>query len=209
MIIFIGGPPRVGKTVLAKKLAKKLRYSWLSTDDLRGAVKNSNILQKNNPLFIQIKEKETSPEEFYQKYSPKEIIKIQNNESRQVAKMVKGFIEEISYRNRNFIIEGVALLPSLYQKSFLKHYKIKFYCTGNTNYESFIKYSWTHRVEGDWLKDVNKKTFEKVIKYCSEFSQLFKKQAKSHNFQYFEINSENFSKDIEKTAAKLAKFRLY
>ncbi|OGF22453.1 hypothetical protein A2Y83_04145 [Candidatus Falkowbacteria bacterium RBG_13_39_14] len=34
MIYLIGGPPRCGKTTLAKEMSKKLRIPWVSTDAL-------------------------------------------------------------------------------------------------------------------------------------------------------------------------------
>jgi 2-phosphoglycerate kinase len=39
MIYIIGGTPRSGKSILAKKLARKLKISWVSGDSLEGIPK--------------------------------------------------------------------------------------------------------------------------------------------------------------------------
>lgn len=206
MIIFIGGPPRVGKTVLARKLAKELQYSWLSTDDLRGLVRKVGRFPKKHPIFTLIRTgEEYNQKKFYEKYSPEEIIKLQNTESKVVAKIIKTFIEEISYRKRNFVMEGVALFPPYYEKEFIRRHSIKFCCVGNTDYQAFINYSWKNRSVGDWLENSNRKTFERVIRFCTEFSKVFKKEAKRRGFPYFEIHSLNFNEEISKAVVKLSK----
>jgi len=206
MIIFVGGPPRVGKTILARKLAKKLQCSWLSTDDLRGLVRKVGKFPKRHPIFTLIRiGEEYNQKEFYEKYTPVKIIELQNTESKVVAKIVKAFIEEISYRKRNFIIEGVALFPPYYKKEFIQRHSIKFCCVGNTDHQTFIDYSWKNRSVGDWLENTDRKTFERVIRFCSEFSRIFEKETKPRGFPYFEIRSPNFNKDINKTVAKLLK----
>ena len=35
MIYLIGGPPKCGKTTLAKKMAKKLHIQWIAADTLQ------------------------------------------------------------------------------------------------------------------------------------------------------------------------------
>ncbi len=39
MIYLIGGPPRCGKTTLAKEMSKKLEIPWISSDALEVVVK--------------------------------------------------------------------------------------------------------------------------------------------------------------------------
>jgi len=200
MIFFIGGPPRTGKTLLARKLAKKLNISWLSTDDLRWAVMESGKILKNDSLFTLVNAGEwDNKEKYYNKYSPEEIIKHQNLESREVVKYLKGFIDALEYRKSDFILEGVALYPPLISKQVIKKSNIEFICVGNTDYESFADYSWRFRTTGDWLSNTNKETFNKIVKYCAVFSEKFKNEAKIHNLNYFELDSIKFNDKLKNT----------
>ncbi|MBU1118203.1 hypothetical protein KKD37_04555 [Patescibacteria group bacterium] len=207
MIYFLGGAPRTGKSQLAKKISKATGFSWLSTDNLRESVVNLESIPKSDQLFAHwISWKD---EDYIEKtFSPsiQEIINNQKSESKEVVKIVKGFVESISYNNRDFILEGVALLPSFFDTSFIDKYQIKFICVGNTNFESFFEYSWNHRSEGDWLENSNRDIFKKVISYSSKFSELFRNEAKSYNYPYYEINSQTFKSDLDQIVKKLAKY---
>lgn len=199
MVIFLGGPPRVGKSILAKRLNKELNISYTSTDALRYGAKQLKQIPPTDPLFILDRLEEWEKrDEFYTKYSSEKIISFQNKESEEVAKIVKGFIESTAYRKQDIILEGVALLPRFFETNFLKEFDISFFCVGNTNFEAFYTYSWEHRGTGDWLSETNQDVFEKIIKYCSDFSKTFKDDAEKYNIPYFEIQSEKFEEDIEK-----------
>lgn len=186
MIYFIGGAPRVGKTQLAKKLSEKTGLSWLSTDNLRESLPHLEVISKDHPIlryWINWEDQNFAKKTF--RPPIEEIIRRQNEESKEVAKMVKGFVESITYNSHDFILEGVALLPEFYSKQFLDKYKIKFICIGNTDYKSFLEYSWRHRIEGDWLEGVDQKTFAKAVRFFVEFSKLFKSQANSRRIPYY------------------------
>lgn len=180
--------------------------SWVSTDALRFGAMQLETIPKDNALFSVINHGGwKNPEEYYQKTPILEIIKQQNEESAEVAKVIKGFIESVAYRNRSFILEGVALFPKVFETDFIKEYNINFTCVGNTNYENFFEYSWKFRSEGDWLKETNKETFSRVIKYCAEFSKVFKNNSEERSIPYFEIQSEKFNQNIEKIVSSLTK----
>jgi 2-phosphoglycerate kinase len=207
MIIFIGGPPRAGKSILAKKLVKSHRVSLIPTDSLRqGAIALQGV-SKNSSLFAVISKGEwESPEKYYSQYSTKEAVKFQNQESGQVAKLVKGFVESIDYQDLdNYVFEGVALMPQFFSKEFLERYGINFFCVGNTNVDQFLKYSWKNRSPGDWLEKESFETFKKVIKYSVEFSKQIKKQCQKNNIDYFEIDSTNFLDSIDQAILKIEK----
>ncbi len=208
MIYLIGGAPRIGKTQLAKKLSGKTGYSWITTDNLRQGLTYLEEINKNHPIkrYWINWDDENYPQNLFD-YPIQETIKRQNNESVEVAKLVRGVVESLNYLNRDFIIEGVALLPTFFEKQFLKRNKIKFVCVGNTHFQSLFEYSWKHRTDGDWLADVDKKTFRKAIRFSSQFSKEFKKQAKNNNLPYFEIHASTFLKDIEEIANKLEAFK--
>lgn len=132
-----------------------------------------------------------------------EIIENELIESKEVSKVVKGFIESEAYRKRNLVLEGVALLPEFFEKEFIQTYGIKFLCIGNTDYDTFVEYSWNHRSEGDWMENFNEETFKKVIRFCSELSKKFKEQSEDRGVDYFEINSDNFVTRINEISSTI------
>ena len=204
MIYFIGGAPRTGKSQLAKRLSKITGLSWLSTDNLRESVEGLEIIPRDNPLlryWINWKKDNYLQETFSKPVE--EMIEKQNIESKEVSKLVRSFVESINYNNRDFILEGVALLPRFYDQEFLNKFKVKFVCVGNTDYESFVKKSWEIRSEGDWLKDAERDVFNNTIKYCSKYGEIFKKEASDRSISYFEICSDSFELDIEKISKEL------
>ena len=123
MIYFIGGAPRVGKTQLAKKLSEKTGFSWLSTDNLRESLLYLDVISRDHPIlkvWINWKDKGYIKKLFNPPI--REIIRSQNEESKEVAKVIEGFIESITYNNRDFILEGVALFPDFYSQEFLNKF---------------------------------------------------------------------------------------
>ena len=142
-------------------------------------------------------------EKFYSTHLPDEIIKYQNLESAEVMKVVYGFTESSIYRNENFIIEGIALFPGLVDENFISKFNINYICVGNTDYENFLKYSWNHRIEGDWLAETGQDTFSKVIRYSSSLSELFKSESMEHSIPYYEIHSSSFDLDLGKVISDI------
>lgn len=48
MIYLIGGPPKCGKTTLAKQLAKKLGIQWVATDTLEVIGRDRHVFDLRN-----------------------------------------------------------------------------------------------------------------------------------------------------------------
>ena len=79
---FIGGPPRIGKSILAYALAKKLGGHVVSTDSIRNAAKKA-CTDKDSDLFIINKTENVSEEEWLKAHleRPGEVVSFQNKES--------------------------------------------------------------------------------------------------------------------------------
>src|SRR3990167_3772313 len=78
MIYLIGGPPKCGKTTLAKKLSKKLRVPWVASDTLQVVVMDyvwKYVPEKFGELFPHSTMKGKTNDETYRVISPKEIAK--------------------------------------------------------------------------------------------------------------------------------------
>ena len=79
MIYLIGGPPKCGKTTLAKKLSKKLVIQWVASDTLqvvaREYVSKYASKKKIDELYPHNAQKGKTNDETYLLNTPKQIAK--------------------------------------------------------------------------------------------------------------------------------------
>jgi 2-phosphoglycerate kinase len=171
MIYLIGGPPKCGKTTLAKKLSKKLKVPFVSTDTLE--VVTMEYVWKYAPdkfdtLYPHSASKGKNNDETYSKTSPKQIAKYYFKQAKATHSAIDSFsICEISDGN-DFIIEGYHITPQLVASLFKKYGKENFKTvflvkTDTTKFLQNIKNSST---PNDWIlaKTKNKKLFTKSQK---------------------------------------------
>lgn len=154
MIYLIGGAPRCGKTILAKKLAAKKKISWISTDSIWSIIKAvtpEKETKKKFPGFCLACPKNKYHFEIYdpQLLAEKEII-----ESETIWPGIKAFIKyQIDFK-QDFIVEGINLLPKLVNQ--LK----------KTNYWKDIKIVYLVKTDLDKIKQgipKNKKEFDWIL----------------------------------------------
>lgn len=178
MIYLIGGPPKCGKTTLAKKLSKELETPWISADTLQSVVyayTNKKEIPKKFPWGEIRRKTKGSNDLAYDKYSAKEIVdfyKKQAITSYKAIEMVA--VSEISDGN-NYIIEGYQVEPKL-AKNLLDKY-------GN-----------------DKIKSV----FLTRTEMICEYSKQIKKDTAKYGFKFFDMDS-NFMDKSEEAASYLAK----
>lgn len=111
---FVGGPPRVGKTTLAYRLAEEIKGHVVMTDAIRNSAKKV-CEDKSGPLFMINHYNELSEEEWLGRFCnhPEEVVQDQINESKAIWRSVVSFCNMFCEDNANHIVEGVAILPEL------------------------------------------------------------------------------------------------
>jgi len=203
MIYLIGGPPRCGKTTLAKKMSKKLKLPWISTDTLEniaGAYMTKEELIKNRPYSnLRRKDGDRSNDTFYNKYSAKKIASVLKGQARPIFKAIEMMaVCEITDGN-DYIIEGYHIIPSLADKLVKKYGKKNVKAVFLTKHDEikFAKDVKKSTTPNDWLLVLTKEqeTFVKVGKMISEYSKYFEKEAKKYGLKVFNVDS-GFNKQI-------------
>lgn len=87
MIYLIGGPPKSGKTFLAKSLSKKINTYFISTDSLQNIIKPYvKDIKESFPASLQ---RCNYNDEKYSKYSTEEIIIVYKNQAKNSQKGIK------------------------------------------------------------------------------------------------------------------------
>ena len=113
MIYLIGGPPKCGKTTLAKRLLKSKGIPWVSTDTLQSVIK-PYINKKDFPeKFPTSHQRGKDNDEKYSKYSSDEIISAYQQQAKTAYQAIDMFaLSEITEKN-DFVIEGYHIEPKL------------------------------------------------------------------------------------------------
>lgn len=201
MIYLIGGPPKCGKTTLAKKISKKFGIPWISADTLQivaRAYMNKDEVAKKFPLTT-ARKKYKNNDDFYNKYSDKEIVKLYTMQ----AKVCYDAIDMVSIceitDGNDYIIEGYQVEPKLVvklQKQYGKQ-NIKAVFLAKHKVETIVEDFKKSTTPNDWIiaKTKNKETYIKIAQMIAEYSKYFSIETKKCNFKVF-ATDEDFNKQL-------------
>ena len=196
MIYLIGGPPRCGKTTLAKTMSKKFGIPWISTDMLEvvsGEYMTQAEWNKTHPYSL-LRRKHKTNDAFYGKLSPQEIISVLRRQARATSVAIDmAAICEINDGN-DYIIEGYHIEPSLASKLTKKYDKknIKAVFVTKRNPIAFARDVKKSTTPNDWLIVGTKKeeTFLKVGEMVSLFSGHFESETKKYGFKVYNMDED-------------------
>jgi len=200
MIYLIGGAPRCGKTILAKKIALKHKISWITTDTLRFVILAHTPKSQIKQKFPFETVKTAKGQYHFERYSPQTLLKLEITEANSMWPGIKELIKQFINSNQDYVIEGVNLLPRL-----VNQFK-------NTKFWPNIKVVYLIKTDLKKIKEgipKNKKEFDwilagginvpgrlgkaaQMIRYESKY---FVTQAKKYKFKLVNTDS-NFNKKI-------------
>ena len=196
-IVLIGGSPTAGKSFTARKIAKDLGLPWISTDTIRGQMREIVRKEDYPALFQHSADSAKIAVEFLTNNSAKDIVKNQNKESKEVWKGVKAIIET-DYAWNSFVIEGVAIQPCLVKKAIQKNKNVVAIFLVDENIERIRKTIFTRGLWND-AKKYPDSVKEKEVEWVLEFNEYIKKESKKYKFPVISIgNRKNYLKEIRK-----------
>ena len=201
MIYLIGGPPRCGKTTLAKTMFKQRGIPWISCDMLQ-TVAGEYMTQKQwNKLhpYTLLRKKLKTNDEFYAKLSAQKIVSVLRRQARPVFPAIDmAAICEIADGN-SYVIEGYHIEPSFASKLIKKYgrTKIKAIFIIKKDATKFALDVHKSTTPNDWLIVGTKKpeTFLKVGKMVSLYSTYLEKEAKKYGLKVLNMD-DNFEKKL-------------
>ena len=203
MIYLIGGSPRGGKSILARRLSKQLGISYISTDNLRPVIL---------PYFPKKEQASAFPfeqmfapdnrEEFFKNYTGREMLKADIKEAKVIWPGVKGLIEYLILCRMDYIIEGFHLLPSLVHK-FKNKNKLKIVYLIKQDEEKILKGFLKNTNNEDWIASYidDKDILRKAAKAMSFYEVYFERECKKYKFKM--INTEDDFQNSLKNIIKL------
>lgn len=209
MIYLIGGPPKCGKTTLAKKLAKKLDIQLVASDTLEVVAMNyvwKYAPKKFDALYPHRAMKGETNDETYALFSPKKIAKGYIKQAKATYGAIDMFsICEITDEN-DYIIEGYHVTPELAARLMKKYGSKNFRSLFiiKENIEKFVRDLKKSKTPNDWIlkKTKEKETLYKIAEMISEYGKVFTKEANKHGFEVLNMD-ENFEMNLKKAITML------
>jgi len=204
MIFLLGGPPRVGKSIISNEIRQKHAVSVVSTDTLGAVLENVLSPESAPDLFVFGKFNKMPMAERVKLITknPTELIDYVRKESHVVWKAVDAFIRRENDEGRDALIEGVAVLPELVSRLENIPHRVVFIGNQGENHKENIKKSIEVN-ERDWMGDVSDQYISAFVMFVKRMSAYIEQEAKKYGFEYIEMNNDLFGNVTEKVMKSL------
>jgi len=192
-VYLIGGPPKCGKTTLAKTLSKQLSISWISADTLQNIVWAYTPKKEHLTLFPHRYTRGESNDEFYAQYTPQQIVQDYITQGKATDAAITMMAETYLTDKDDFIVEGYQVTPDLVKSIFKKFSRehIKAVFLVRKDEPQFVRDIHQSTTPNDWIlrKTKNEDTFKKVAHMVAEYSQYFEQEAKKYDLPVFRMDA--------------------
>jgi 2-phosphoglycerate kinase len=204
MIFLLGGPPRVGKSIISNEIRQKYAVSVVSTDTLAAVLENVLSPELAPDLFVFGKFNKMPMVERVKLITkdPTELIDYVRKESHVVWKAVDAFIRRENDEGRDVLIEGVAVLPELVSRLEDIPHRVVFIGNQGENHKENIKKSAGGN-EHDWMRDMSDQYISAFAMFVERMSVYIEQESKKYGFEYIEMHKELFGNVTEKVMKSL------
>lgn len=204
MIFLLGGPPRVGKSIISSKIRQKHAVSVVSTDSLGAVLENVLSLESAPDLFVfdKFNKMPTAERVKLITKNPAGLIDYVRKESHVVWKAVEAFIRRENEEGRDVLIEGVAVLPELVSRLENIPHRVVFIGNQGKNHKENIKKSAKEN-EYDWMRDVSDPYIDAFALFVKQMSAYIEQEAKKYGFEYIEMDEDLFANVTEEVMKSL------
>jgi 2-phosphoglycerate kinase len=193
MIFLLGGPPRVGKSIIANTIRQRHAVSVVSTDTLGAVLENVLSLETTPDLFIfdRLQAMPVAEQVKLVLQDPTTLIDDVRTESCIVWKAVEAYIRREQDEGRDVLIEGVAVLPDLVSQMDDLPYRVVFIGNQGENHQENLRKS-AEVNEHDWMRGVSDAYLEAFAIFVNRMSADLKQQVRKYGFKYIEMDNKSF-----------------
>ena len=194
-VILIGGAPGTGKSTLAKNIAKHLDLPWISTDQIRGIIRDYASRERYPDLLLP--EGFDTAEKFLNNFSAQEIAEMEYRQSYDVWPAIKYLIEENSSWEKGVIIEGVNIIPELIAENTIEHSNVQAIFIIDEDYDRLRDVVYGRGIwdrADSYTDDLKPKEIEWVTLYTG----LIKASAEKYGYPILKVekNENDFTKAL-------------
>lgn len=196
MIYFIGGAPRVGKSVLAKSLSDKLNVQSLNTDDVCESAMSQSSPDDRLAKFPCPGFSGNASENVL---TPAQRIDLQFVTAQSLEPKIMDAAITALRENRDLLIEGSQILPQTVRR-LAQDYGADNFCViflGSTDPDLVFDGILDNSNPQNWLSPENREVVAQVAEFVADFSRRIKAEAESWECIYIE-KSEDFETDLKK-----------
>jgi len=181
MMYLIGGAPRLGKSILAKKMLDRTGIPWLSSDVLCAMLKEDTDMRFSDEMEL----------------ATAQIVQNQLTAANSIAKPLQIFIERQIESQADFTLEGVHLLPSLVSHFHKRrNTDVRSIFVVSTNRELVLSGLRLNTTDYDWMRDASEQMQHAMADFVVGYSMELESQAEREGLITF-TRTENFQQDVD------------
>ncbi len=199
-VYLIGGPPKCGKTTLAKEFSKKFSIPWISADTLENIVAAYATKELKPSIFPHSYLRGDSNDEFYSLHSTQAIVDGYIEQSKASYSAIGAIVETQLVDKDDYIIEGYQVTPEIVDTIIKKlgMNNIKAIFLVKKNAAKFVQDIHKSTTPNDWIlrKTKNEETFSKISEMVKTYSDFFESEAKKYHLDILEMDTD-FDKQLQ------------
>lgn len=208
MIYLIGGPPRCGKTTLAKAIAVNKSIPILPLDYVSSVI-SPYIAEFDGGIKLPLQaarvKTDYSNDIFYKEYSSEQIVDLYLDQAETFWPGIKNCLLYALADNYDFVLEGWQVLPHHLKTLVIPKNQDRIVVTFliKTNTESIANGLKLNVDSNDWVAKHTREegTYQAIAKMVARFSQRIEEEADT--FGYTVVNMDlNFRRTIDQLAGK-------
>ncbi len=198
MIYLIGGAPRIGKSIIAKKIAESTQSSLVSTDDIceqviKRLAENERKIKFPLPGF--------SGKASENVLTADERVKLQLISAESLQPEMGRIISEAIMKRISLVVEGVHILPK-HVRGLMAEYGAEQICplfVGLSNVDRVVDGIVKNNSSHNWMRDSNPDVIRQVAEFVAAFSVSIREETLRNGLHY-EERTDDFENDIERLA---------
>jgi 2-phosphoglycerate kinase len=193
-VYLIGGPPKSGKTSLAKRMSKERGIPWISSDTLENIVWAYTPKEQHAILFARSYLRGESNDIFYSQYTAEEIVKGYVEQSKATYDAISMIAETYLTDKDDFIVEGYQVTPEVVSRILKKfgseHIRTAFLLKRDE--EKMLQDFHKSTTPNDWIlrKTKDEATFAKIARMIAVYSDYIEREAKKYDLPLFEMDAD-------------------
>jgi len=204
MIFLLGGPPRVGKSLISSKIRQEHAVSVVSTDAL-GAVLEDVLGPEAAPdLYVLSRFAQMPLAERLNSImkDPADLIDYVRREGHVVWRAVEAYVGRESSEGRDLLVEGVAVLPELISRiAGLPHRVVFVGNQGEDHKENIRRFAEENR--HDWMRSASDQYVDAFSVFVNRMSAYIEQEAKKYGFHYIGMDKRSLEDVVEEVVRSL------